>query len=502
MVNLPIDDCHQHYCKWQLPGKAKPFGSTHAAERMNDRNNAPQSPGMPDAAIAARLNRLPPSPSLWRFVLFLSFCGFFEIYEVALTAFLSPGLVRDGIFHADSKGLLGLTDQATFAGATFAGFFAGAALFSFVADRYGRRFVLTYSLLWYALSTVVMATRNTALEVDLWRLVAGIGVGVQLVTIDSYLAELVPKTVRGRAFALNYGVMYLGVPAAAFLCWLLLPIPASPMAGWRWVSLFPALAIPVVLWTRHVVPESPRWLLQQGRLADAERIVASIEERVAFEVREPLPAPQAEAPQPEGQTGLAELFRPAYRRRTLMLIALNIFQALGFYGFSNWVPTLLESQGLTFVKSLQYSFAIAAVYPITPLLIALFADRFETKWQIVTGALGTAVFGLLFARQTSPAMLVVFGALITIFNVVLSYSYHAYQTTLYPTRIRARGVGFVYSFSRLATVLSGFAIAIVLRDFGITGVFAFIALCMAIVVFAVAAFGPRTRGLTLEESSR
>jgi len=469
---------------------------------MNNQIDMQRSRAEQIAAITARLNCLPPSRYIWRLVVLLSFCGFFEIYEIALTAFLSPGLIREGIFHAGAKGFFGLADQASFAAATFVGFFVGAALFSSVADKYGRRAVLTYSLLWYALSTVVMAAQNTALAVDLWRLVAGIGVGVQLVTIDSYLAELVPKTVRGKAFAVNYGLMYLGVPSAALLCWLLLPTDPALMAGWRWVALFPALAVPVALWVRHLVPESPRWLLQRGQLEAAERVVASIEARVASDVRGALPTPQVAATEAEGQAGLTELLRPTYRRRTLMLIALNIFQALGFYGFNNWVPTLLSSQGVTFVKSLEYSFVIAVVYPMAPLLIAFLADRFEAKWQIVAGAAGAAVFGLLFAQQSSPAMLVAFGVLITVSNILLSYSYHAYQTTLYPTRIRARAVGFVYSFSRLATVLSGFAIAIVLRDFGTTGVFAFIALCMLVVVLAVGVFGPQTRGLTLEESSQ
>jgi len=454
------------------------------------------------AAITARLNRLPPSRYIWQLVMLLSLCGFFEIYEIALTAFLSPGLIRTGVFDAGAKGLFGLADQASFAAATFAGLFMGAALFSSVADKYGRRSVLTYSLLWYSICTVVMAAQGTALTVDVWRLLAGIGVGVQLVTIDSYLAELVPKTVRGRAFAVSYGLMYVGVPTAALLCWLMLPNDPPLMAGWRWVALFAALAVPVVLWVRRLVPESPRWLLQRGQLEAAETVVASIEARVSSDLRGQLPLPQVVPPETEGQGGLAELLRPTYRRRTLMLVALNIFQALGFYGFSNWVPALLASQGVTFVKSLEYSFAIAIVYPMAPLLIALFADRFEAKWQIVAGAFGTAVFGLAFAQQSSPAMLVAFGALITVSNILLSYSYHAYQTTLYPTRIRARAVGFVYSFSRLATVLSGFAIAIVLRDFGTSGVFAFIALCMLVVVIAVGVFGPQTRGLTLEESSQ
>jgi putative MFS transporter len=473
------------------------------------------------AMITARFNRLPASRYIWQLIALLSLCGFFEIYEIALTSTLSPGLIRAGVFNADAKGLFGLTDQASFAAATFLGLFVGTSSFAAVADRLGRRAILIGSLSWYIAATAVMAMQNTAVSVDLWRFIAEVGVGVQLITIDSYIAEWVPKDRRGKAFAINYGLMYLAVPIAALLSWLLLPRAPFGISGWRYAAAFPLLATAVVWWVYRVLPESPRWLLQHGQLAAAERLVSTLESRLRREIGGPLPAVPPVKIQPviiqegpassgggerssgsgERSSGFGELFRRPYARRTGMLLALNIFQALGFYGFSNWVPALLVSQGVSFVKSLQYSFVIAIVYPLTPLLCALIADRVERKWLIVIGAAGTAVFGLLFSQQTTAATLVLFGALVTISNIVLSYSYHAYQTELYPTRIRARAVGFVYSFSRLATILSGFAIAIALRDFGTTGVFVFIASCMLVVVLAVGAFGPRTRGLTLEEAS-
>ena len=459
------------------------------------------------ALIMARFNRLPASRYLWQLIALLSLCGFFEIYEIALTSTLSPGLIRAGVFNADAKGLFGLTDQASFAAATFLGLFIGTSLFAAVADRLGRRAILIGSLAWYIAATTLMAAQNTAISVDLWRFVAGAGVGVQLITIDSYIAEWVPKDRRGKAFAINYALMYMAVPVAALLSWLLLPGAPLGISGWRYAAAFPLLATAVVWWVYRVLPESPRWLLQHGQLAAAEHLVASIESRVQRETGGELPlvAPVQMQPVPiqegPGGSGFGELFRPPYLRRTGMLLALNVFQALGFYGFSNWVPALLTSQGITFIKSLQYSFVIATVYPLTPLLCVFIADRIERKWQIVIGAAGTAVFGLLFSQQSAATTLVLSGAFVTISNILLSYSYHAYQTELYPTRIRARAVGFVYSFSRLATILSGFAIAIALRDFGTTGVFIFIASCMLVVVLSVGAFGPRTRGLTLEEAS-
>jgi putative MFS transporter len=461
--------------------------------------------GQQVAMLTARFNRLPASRYLWQLIALLSLCGFFEIYEIALTSTLSPGLIRAGVFNADAKGLFGLTDQASFAAATFLGLFIGTSLFAAVADRLGRRAILIGSLVWYVAATLVMAAQNTALSVDLWRFIAGVGVGVQLVTIDSYIAEWVPKDRRGKAFAINYGLMYLAVPVAALLSWLLLPQAPLGISGWRYAAAFPLVATAVAWWVYRVLPESPRWLLQHGQLAAAEHLVSAIESRVRREIGGELPPVAPVQPvkiqQGPGASGFGELFRPPYLRRTGMLLALNIFQAMGFYGFSNWVPALLTSQGISFVKSLQYSFVIAVVYPLTPLLCICIADRIERKWQVVIGATGTAVFGLLFAQQSTAANLVLFGALVTISNIVLSYSYHAYQTELYPTRIRARAVGFVYSFSRLATILSGFAIAIALRDFGTTGVFVFIASCMLVVVLSVGTFGPRTRGLTLEEAS-
>jgi len=452
------------------------------------------------ALLTARLDRLPASRYLWRLVILLSLCGFFEIYEIALTSTLSPGLIHAGVFK-EAKGLFGLTDQASFGAATFLGLFVGTAAFAAVADRLGRRRVLIGSLLWYVAATAAMAAQNTAISVDSWRLIAGIGVGVQLVTIDSYIAELVPRKLRGRAFAVNYGLMYLAAPVAALLSWLLLPQTPLGISGWRWVSLFPLCATAVAWWVYRVLPESPRWLLQQKAVPEAERVVSKFESGVWGELGGDLPVLAAQPEVATGGSGFGELFRPPYLRRTVMLLALNIFQALGFYGFTNWVPALLLSQGVSFVKSLQYSFVIAIVYPLTPLLCIFIADRIERKWQIVIGATGTAVFGLLFSQQSTPATLILCGALVTVSNIVLSYSYHTYQTELYPTRIRARAVGFVYSFSRLATILSGFAIAIALRDFGTTGVFVFIASCMLVVVLAVGSLGPRTVGLTLEEAS-
>jgi putative MFS transporter len=453
------------------------------------------------AEITARIDRLPSCREFWRLIVLLSLGGGFEMYDLFQTAYLSPGLISSGIFHAGGKGLFGLTDQASFAAATFAGLFFGTMVFGSVADRFGRRTIFTLSLLWYTAASLAMGIQHSNVGVDLWRFIAGLGIGVELVTIDAYISELAPKRLRGRAFAINQSVQFLAIPFVAAVSWVLVPRALLGLDGWRWVVFLGSLGAIAVWVIRRSIPESPRWLAQKGRLEEANAAISKIEARVEAELRRPLSEPGIAASEEGGMGRFSEIWVAPYGGRTLMLVVFNIFQTIGFYGFGNWVPALMASKGANVTNSLQYSAIIALIYPIGPLLCALIADRFERKWQIVSAAIGTATFGLLFARQTTTVSLIVFGMFITLSNNLLSYSLHAYQAELFPTRIRARAIGFVYSWSRLSTIFTSFLIAFFLENFGTKGVFAFIATSMLMVVLSIGIFGPRTGGLALEEIS-
>jgi MFS transporter, putative metabolite:H+ symporter len=452
------------------------------------------------SAITARLDRLPLSRHVWILVVLLSLGGWFEIYDLLMTAYVSPALIRAGIFSKDN-GLFGLPDQAAFASVTFAGLFVGTILFAQVADRFGRRAIFTFALLWYAVATAIMATQSTRFGIDLWRFIAGIGVGVEAVTIDTYIAELVPKAVRGRVFAVNQAIQFSSATVSAGLAALLGDSDPFGVAAWRWIALVPAVGAVVVWWIRRAVPESPRWLAQHGRAAEAEAVIAQIEAKVTADIGKRLPEP-GPAPEEHGSASFAEIWRPPYRARTIMLSVFNFFQTIGFYGFGNWVPALIAAQGVTFAKGPTYAAIIAIVYPIGPLLCSVIADKYERKWQIVGAACVTAVSGILFWQSGAVVpLLILFGIMITMSNNMLSYAYHAYQAELFPTRVRARAVGFVYSFSRLSTVFTSFMIGFFLNNFGNGGVFGFIAFAMVMVMLSIGLFGPRTSGLALEEIS-
>ncbi|MGP6422322.1 MFS transporter [Pseudomonas putida] len=450
------------------------------------------------AEISARIDRLPAVATIWRLVALLSIGGFFELYDLFQTAYISPGLIRDGIFATGNQGLFGFSDQAAFASATFLGLFLGASLLSPLADRFGRRAIFTFALVWYTVATVLMGVQSSALGIICMRFLVGIGLGIELVTIDAYLSELVPKRMRSSAFAFAFFVQFLSVPAVALMSWWLVPQAPFGVSGWRWVVLASAVFALFIWWLRKRLPESPRWLAQHGRFDEANRILDDIEARCEKDHRQPLDAPEAVAVDVEGKGRFADIWQPPYRRRALMLIVFHVFQAIGFFGFGNWLPALLSGQGVSVTHSLMYAFIITLAYPLGPLLFVKFANRFENKWQIVGSALGAMTFGTLFALQTSALGLIFCGVMITFCNAWLSFSYHSYQSELFPTNIRARAVGFCYSFSRLSTVFSSLLIGLFLDNFGTPGVLAFIVSSMLIVMLTIGWFGPRTRNLALE----
>jgi MFS family permease len=187
------------------------------------------------ATIAARIDRLPPSAHVRKIITLISMGGWFEFYDLFFTAYIAVGLFKAGIFKPTTQGLFDLQGFASFVAALFTGLFIGTICFSWMSDRFGRRSIFTFSLLWYSVGSLIMAFQNTPEGINLWRMIASVGIGVELVNIDTYISEIVPKEQRGPSFAFNQFVMFTAVPVVAFLAWLLVPITFLGWDGWRWV---------------------------------------------------------------------------------------------------------------------------------------------------------------------------------------------------------------------------------------------------------------------------
>src|SRR5215475_9303829 len=227
--------------------------------------------------ISRRLEGLPASSYLWQLVILLSLGGCFEIYDLFLTGCIAPGLTRSGLLTTTTQAFFGFSGIGAFVAATFSGLFIGTFFLGFLADRYGRRSIFTWALLAYTAASVIMACQTTSEGLLLWRFIAGIGIGVEVITIDAYITELVPSRMRGRAFAVNQAVMFAAVPIVALLAWWLVPLSPYGIDGWRWVVLIGAAASMVIWILRLYLPESPLWLARHGRGAEALAVLRTLE---------------------------------------------------------------------------------------------------------------------------------------------------------------------------------------------------------------------------------
>ena len=461
----------------------------------------PDSPNLSDLSIAARVERLPLGRFHRRFIALVSLGNFFDLYDIFIVAYIGATLQQSGF--------LSLKQFSILVAAGFLGMFFGTVVFGMGSDRMGRRSAFILLLLIYSVFTFAGAFSPSAGWLIALRFCAGIGIGAEIVVIDTYVTEVVPSYARGRYVAITQMAGFCAVPVAAIFSRLLVPTHFL-MSGWRWVMVIGASGALLTWWFRRRLPESPRWLESRGRLAEAEVVMNALEKesfsagRESDELRVTSGEQENTERTNEGnqeRSSFAELWRRPYLSRTVMLVLFQALQTIGFYGFANWAPTFLLKRGVSLLHSFEYTLLIAMVSPLGPLLAVWTSDRFERKWTIVILAVLVAGFGLGFGNSIAPAAVVAFGALLTLANHWFSAAFHAYQSELFPTRLRATGVGFTYSWSRLSAAFTSLLIGAVLV-YGVPAVFALLAAAMILVAVVVGFLGPRTNGLVLEELSQ
>ena len=135
----------------------------------------------------------------------------------------------------------------------------------------------------------------------------------------------------------------------------------------------------------------------------------------------------------------------------MVMSVFNAMQTIAFYGFGSWVPTLLIAKGIHITTSLQYAFIIALANPVGPFLA--YCRRRPDRAQMADrggGRASPASASICSRAQDVAALVILFGVLVTMANNWLSFTLHGYQAEQFPTRIRARAVGFVYSWSRVS----------------------------------------------------
>jgi putative MFS transporter len=445
--------------------------------------------------VASRIDRLPLSSIHRKLSFVLGIGTFFDLYDIFLGGLL--GAVLTPLFH------LNTFETALIIASGFIGMFVGAIVLGITSDYIGRRAMYMVNLLIYSICSLIAAFAPSFLWIVVFRFLGGLGLGAEPPLTDTYIGEMVPRSVRGRYTAWSYTLGFFGIPVAGFIGRFVVKGSFLSIDGWRWLLIVGALGALIVWFLRRNLPESPRWYEIRNNNEAANATLTAIEQEVMREHNlQSLPEPQPVVVEPQTRATITEIFSGQYAKRSTMLYIFQLLQTVGYYGFGSLAPIVLTAKGFSVVSSLGYVALSFLGYPLGSFISVFLVERFERKWLIVGSAILIALFGLGFGFATSAPVLVICGFLLTTVSNIFSNAFHIYQAEIFPTRMRGTAVGTAYSLSRLASAILPFVALPVLKSSGPVTVFAGAAIILGILCLDVAILGPRSTGKTLEVVSQ
>lgn len=445
-----------------------------------------------DVMIAARLERLPMTAVQRTIFIIVATAWLFDSIDLGSLTFLLGSIKKQFALTTAQAGLL--------SSMSFLGMFVGAALAGIAADRFGRKSVFQISMIFWGLGSLWCSFAPDAVTLGYARLLLGFGMGMEFPVALAIVSEFLPSHNRGRYLAILEGFWPLG-----FICAGALSLVLLQYFDWRAVFLAQAIPALFLFVIRFIVPESPRWLIDHGHPAEAEKVMSGIEARVSAKLGgRPLPEPQplhVEVPQDRGFS-FVEIWKPAYRSRTVMIWLTWFFALLGFYGLTTWLGALLQASGYSVSKSVFYPLLISLAGIPGFITSAVLIEAWGRKSTAVLMLLGSAVAAYLYGHAPSLALLITFGLMMQFFSFGMWSVLYAYTPELYPTRARATGAGCASSIGRLGSLLGPYIIGVILPAMGQGGVFALGAASFAIAALVVLTLGVETKGKTLEALSQ
>lgn len=433
--------------------------------------------------IPERLDSLPLRAFHWRLVVASGLGWMFDAFDSGLVAFVLPVLVKEWGLSPAQVGQV--------ASIGLVGMFAGAVLVGSLADRFGRRTLFQTTLAIFSVATGLCGLAWGFASLLVMRFLVGFGLGGELPVASTLVTEFSPRAHRGKLVVVLESFWAFGWALAAVVAFLLIP-----RMGWRAAFFLGAIPVLYILYLRRAVPESPRYLQSRGRHAEAVAVVRDVERQCGVEPMALEPGPEAPAAAPR----FGDLWRGALRRRSAMLWVLWFAMVYSYYGIFSWLPTLLVAQGHTLTKSFGYTLWITAAQIPGYFSAALLVDRWGRKPTLTAYMLGCAVSAYAFGSAASPAEILLWGCLLSFFNLGAWGVVYTYTPENYPTALRGTGSGWAVGFGRVGGILAPLVVPWLLGSWsGAQGiVFTHFAAVILIGVLAVVLLGEETKGRSLE----
>lgn len=438
------------------------------------------------ADLLARLENLPFSRWHLNLAIVASLGVLLDSTDFALFGAALPPIAAEFGLDLAQRGLLATIGLV--------GAFAGALFWGTIADYIGRRTSFSATIAVFSVFTGLTALAWNVPSLAVFRFIANFGLGGTVPVALTITSEFMPGKLRGRVSSSVLATFPLGLAVAPALSLMLLPT-----VGWKGLFAVGVLPAAMLLVVNRAMPESVRYLISRGRIADAERTVAAIERKALPDAER---SAHPSAPQQEGVAPgitVLELLTPGRRRTTILLWIVSFCFFWSSNGILFMLPTILTERGMPLSQALglQVVQGLAGVFGYS--ICGFLIDRFGRRPVLFLYFFVGALFHLWFATASGAWMWVAI-ALVGWVNPGVYGPTGVYVGELHPTHLRATATGWFFGIGRVGSFLAPAVVGLMLQ-FGVGGyVLHTFALTFFIAAIALIAVGIETRGLTLEQS--
>lgn len=437
--------------------------------------------------VLERLEALPVGRFHYKLLLVTGLGWLFDSMDTGLIAFILPVLAKEWGLAPGQMGLIGSIGLI--------GMALGAVISGTVADRIGRKKVFAITVLLYSIASAFCALSWNYQSLLVFRFLVGFGLGGELPVAATLVSEYAPSRVRGRFIVLLESFWGLGWIAAACIAYFFIPV-----YGWRMAFLIGALPALYVCLIRLHMPESVRYLLTRGRVDEARQIVLSLEKQLhvpsALFTGETEPVPVV------AKASFRELWKKPFMSRTIMLWLVWFGINFSYYGIFMWLPSLVFQQGFTVVKTFEYVLIMTLAQLPGYYCAAWLVDKIGRKYTLSAFLLFSGVASYFFGHASTAATLMMWGSVMSFFNLGAWGVLYTYTPEQYPTAIRALGSGWAAGFGRFGGMAAPMMVgALLARSFGFASVFYMFALVFAAVAVIVLSLGVESKQKDLESLS-
>ncbi|WEI00049.1 niacin transporter NiaP [Acinetobacter soli] len=433
--------------------------------------------------LVSRIENLPVGKFHYTLLWVVGLGWMFDALDTGIIAFILTTLVKDwALTPAESGWIVSIG---------FIGMAIGAVCSGGLADRFGRKTLFATTLLIYSLATAACAFAPNLTWLLVFRFIVGVGLGGQLPVAVTLVSEYIPSHVRGRFIVLLESFWGLGWLVAALVSYFVIP-----KFGWQIAFLMgglPALYVYVII---KKIPESIPYLINRGRIDEAHELVQEIERQAGVPVIEHLVVkPVAE----KQRVSFKQLWSGAFARRSLMLWLIWFGIVFSYYGIFTWLPSLLVKQGYTVVQSFEYVLIMILAQLPGYVCAAWLIERLGRKATLASFITACAISAYLFGQADSMFSVMVWGCLMSFFNLGAWGVLYTYTPEQYPANIRAFGAGWASAIGRIGGIAAPIVVThMMVGHDGFHQVFMMFTLVLLAVALVIVVLGEETQGKTLE----